>query len=270
MTPDLWNSCLCPDLTPYWTLKQSFHSQQIVLQARQSAVALPVSTMQGYALRFFVGQYTVDQVQHYCQQAFGESISPTLVVELLQWLLQYGVLAAESMEQAPASQPSSTRPQLRGTVQWIAHPDGYWILRNPEHLTYLQVCDRDKTVLDALAHYSPQQLIQSGLTTAEALNYLLRLLRATGMLEGTTPAPPAKRPFNPLQLLSFKVRLFNPDAWLEQHISKLHWIWSAPSFYTLVLLLSSSLVFGLHQRADIGLTTVQFLAHPTPTLILSF
>ena len=267
MTSDPWNSCLCPDLTPHWTLKQSPQSGQMVLHARQSSVALPVSATQGYALRYFTGHFTVEQVQEYCHQGLGDRVPPTLVVELLQWLLNCGVLAAE---RTPATDDASVGPRLRATVQWIAHPDGYWLLRNPDHLTYFQVSDRDKVVLDALSHHSPQSLIQAGLTTADTLHYLFRLLRATGMLEGTTPPSRAKQPFNPLHLLSFKLRLFNPDAWLERYIHKLHWIWTAPSFYTLLGLLSSSLIFGLHQRAEIQLTTQQFLTHLTPSIILSF
>ena len=37
--------------------------------------------------------------------------------------------------------------QLKSEVHWIQHPDNYWILRNPEYQTFLQVDNIDKNVI---------------------------------------------------------------------------------------------------------------------------
>ena len=36
--------------------------------------------------------------------------------------------------------------RLKSEVHWIQHIDGYWILRNPEYLTFLQVNNTDKNI----------------------------------------------------------------------------------------------------------------------------
>lgn len=38
-------------------------------------------------------------------------------------------------------------PKLKSTVLWIPHPDGYWILRNSEGVTCLQVDNSDKELI---------------------------------------------------------------------------------------------------------------------------
>ncbi|MDY7015782.1 MAG: hypothetical protein SVX43_19740 [Cyanobacteriota bacterium] len=40
------------------------------------------------------------------------------------------------------------------------------------------------------------------------------------MLPGTQPVKRKRGKFNPLQLLFFKLPLFNPDPWLNQHIHR--------------------------------------------------
>ena len=37
--------------------------------------------------------------------------------------------------------------QLKSEVHWIQHPDGYWILRNPEYPTFIQVDNLDKNII---------------------------------------------------------------------------------------------------------------------------
>ncbi|MCC3569818.1 MULTISPECIES: hypothetical protein [unclassified Microcoleus] len=58
----------------------------------------------------------------------------------------------ESISQNP-SEDSPTilyGPKLKSTVLWIPHPDGYWILRNSEGVTCLQVDNSDKEVMEQL------------------------------------------------------------------------------------------------------------------------
>jgi putative peptide zinc metalloprotease protein len=155
-------------------------------------------------------------------------------------------------------------------VQWIQHPDGYWLLRNPESVTFVQVSDRDKTIIEQLGHRPLAVLTQEYDITPKELRQLLQMLAATGMLEGTQPQKPPKRKFSPLQLLFFKVPLFNPDRWLTRHIHHLRWIWTRPFFLLLSFFLAGSVVIGLSQSAEILFTGQQLVASQGVALLLPF
>jgi putative peptide zinc metalloprotease protein len=257
--PSHW---ICPDLTPYWQLGQLRNSNQVILQALEGNQAFYFSEIEGYALRYFTGQFTVAQVQQFCQQQFNAALADHFVMELLQTLVNRKLLIRD--------EPVVSAPRFKASVHWIAHPDGYWILRNSEDVTFLQVSDRDKAILDVWEHGSPQAITQQFNITPEALQYLVRLLVVTGMLEGTTPPKPQPRKFHPMQLMFFKRRLCNPDRWLTRHVHALGWIWTKRSFFILLILLTFSGLIGLHQQAVIGLTAQQLLQHRQPAVALTF
>jgi uncharacterized protein (DUF983 family) len=75
------NDWICPDLTPYWKLKQRPNSDRVILQARQDNRQLKFSAAEGYALRHFTGTLTVAQICDKCQQKLGEAIAPTFIAE---------------------------------------------------------------------------------------------------------------------------------------------------------------------------------------------
>lgn len=159
---------------------------------------------------------------------------------------------------------------LKATVQWIHHPDDYWILRNVENHTYLQVTSQDKEAVDLLSQFPPQVVAQTCNTSPQDLQRLLKLLALTGMLEGTSPPKPPKRKFTPLNLLYFRRPLINPDRWLTTHISKLHWIWSRPIALILGSFLVLSAILGLAHRANITYFGQQPLQAHGSNLLLPF
>jgi putative peptide zinc metalloprotease protein len=159
---------------------------------------------------------------------------------------------------------------LKNAVQWIEHPNGYWVLRNTQDLTYLQVSPRDRQVIEALRQHAPQEVIRAYDVAPKELQHLLRLLSLTGMLEGTSPPKPPKRKFTPLQLLYFRRKLINPDQWLSQHIDKLHWIWTRPVAIILGIFLAYTAVLVLHHRAAITYFGQQLIAAHGGNLFIPF
>ncbi|MBD1895747.1 hypothetical protein [Coleofasciculus sp. FACHB-129] len=275
---------ICPDLTTYWKLGKVRDSQEFLLSALSGTRSLELCASEAYALRYFTGKFTIGQVQQQCQQKFSDTIPPDFVARLLQKLLDLEILAL------PDPQPSSTPTNehsvsgaafnsptsdvssrhLKACVQWIAHPDGYWILRNPTDVTFLQVSDRHKTIVDQLEQLPLTVIKQEQDINPEELRYLLQVLTATGMLEGTTPAKPAKRKFTPMQLLFFKVHLFNPDAWLTRHINSLRWLFSQPVAFLLCGFFAISTVIGFNQRSEILFAAQQLLKAYGGSLLLPF
>jgi putative peptide zinc metalloprotease protein len=188
-----------------------------------------------------------------------------------QPLIDNKILNTDNTKHQQTSQPAnSPNLQLKSCVQWIAHSDGYWILRNPEDVTFLQVDSQSKAAIEQLGKHPPADIAKHNNLTLNQLRYLLQLLTATGMLAGTQPAKPPKRKFTPLQLLFFKVPLFNPDAWLTRHINKLHWIWTGSTCLILCFFLALSLFIGLSQRPNIILTGQQLVANHGISLLLPF
>jgi len=101
------------------------------------------------------------------------------------------------------------------------------------------------------------------------LEYLLRMLAATGMLEGTKPDKPPRK-FSLLQLLFFTFPLFNPDNWLTQHLNKIRFIFN-PIFSALLLaFLSASIIIGISRQAEIIQASRPLWSQGFTNLILPF
>lgn len=269
---------ICPDLTPYWTLTPIPDSDQILLKAIDGNLRVIFSAAEGYALAYFTGKYTVLDIQTRCEQQFPGEISADFIEVLLDKLIELNILAQESSggEESSSDAESSAgdRPknshQLKSCVQWINHPDGYWILRNPEDFTFLQMSDSDKVIIDQLGRRSPTAIIEEFCITPQELKNLLRLLTTSAMLEGTTLPTPPRGKFNPMQLLYFRIPLFNPDPWLTRHIDGIRWIWTKPFAVILFLCLAASAVLGIRQREVILYTGQQLMEANGPALIIPF
>jgi putative peptide zinc metalloprotease protein len=208
LQPSHW---LCPDLRPYWQLAPVPGQDCVILQATQVDRQVHFSLAEGVVLQYFTGEYTIGQIQAHCR-----SLSPTpdFVPQLVQRLVGLDILAI------PGDLQNS--PRLKACVQWICHPEGYWILRNPEDVTFLQVSDRDYALISQLGQVPLAEFTHS----RTELHHLLQLLSATAMLEGSTLPQPPQCKFTPLHLLSFKFRLCNPDRWLTRHVDRLRWLWT--------------------------------------------
>ncbi|MFB2970233.1 site-2 protease family protein [Aerosakkonema sp. BLCC-F183] len=296
---------ICPDIRAYWKLAAIKGSDRVILLSAQGNNHFQFSAAEGYALRYFTGEFTALEIQNHLNREFQPTISANLVVELLQKLITLGILADEVEDEergreaerekqineafvhsysyskstsvnqtspTPPLSPSPTpnSPHLKPCVHWVAHPDGYWILRNPEDITFLQVGDRDKAIISQLGQLPTHLIAEEYCITQTELKYLLQLLAATGMLSGTKPAKPRPRKFTPLQLLSFKIRLFNPDKFLSRHIDKLRFLWTHPTAFLLSIFLLISAVIGFNQQPEIIFIGQQLLANYGSNLLLPF
>ena len=267
---------LCPDLTAYWQLAKKRDTEKVILQGKAGSRRYQFEAIEGYALRYFTGQFTVRQVQDFINQQFSNAVDPDCIAQLLQKLIALGVLETPTLEPLDNSTIDSTPKEtvtglnLKPCVHWIRHPDRYWILRNPESVTFLQVSDSDKAVIERLGKLPLEVIASEYERRKEDLQYLLRLLAATGMLEGTQPAKPLRRKFTPRQLLSFKFPLFNPDPWLTRHFDKIRFIYTPTFSFFLCVFLALSIVINLSQQATIVSTGQQLWATQGASLMIPF
>lgn len=119
------------------------------------------------------------------------------------------------------------KPQLKPAVHWVEHPEGYWILRNSTDITYFHVFNpKLKIAIDCLGQMALSDIAQQAGISRQQLLQLLEGLKRTKMLDGIDSPETKRRKFNPLQVLSFRVPLLNPDVWLTKHIEKINWLWS--------------------------------------------
>src|SRR4028119_78236 len=178
----------------------------------------------------------------------------------------------ESRYQNPSEDCPTTLygPKLKSTVQWIPHPDGYWILRNSEGVTCLQVDNADKEVMSQLGLKPISDIASEYDITLEDLQYLLQMLAETGMLEGTQPPKPPPNKFNIQQLLSFQIPLLNPDAWLTKHTGKLRWIWTWQFCFCMGVLISASLAVWVALADEVAASNQQLWATGEITTLLTF
>ncbi|MFP5273154.1 hypothetical protein [Coleofasciculus sp.] len=265
------NNWICPDITTYWKLSQQRDSSQFILHTPDNHHHHQFSPPEAQALRYFTGHYTVNQIQ----QKLGETLPPNFVKQLLQKLITLNILAPEPSHlnqpyPTPSLNPNPNQPHLKSSLQWIQHTDNYWILRNPEDRTFLQLNNQTKTVINALEHLPPNAICQTYNIPPNQLRTLLQQLAATAMLEGTKPPKPRRGKFTPLQLLYFRIPLFNPDSWLSRHVNNLSWIWTKHFALTLGLFLTVSLIIGLHQRQEILAIGQKLITIEGSNLLLPF
>jgi putative peptide zinc metalloprotease protein len=154
--------------------------------------------------------------------------------------------------------------KLKPAVQWIAHPDGHWILRNPEDMTFMEVDDFDKHAILQLGKQPLTNTLAECNLDLEDLQNLLRSLAQAGMLEGTKP-PKAK--FN---LLSFTIPLVNPDVWLSRHIDKLRWIWTWEFGFFLCAFIASSAAVWFGSSAEVAASHQQLWTAGKTENIIAF
>ncbi|MEC4805777.1 MAG: M50 family metallopeptidase [Jaaginema sp. PMC 1079.18] len=260
---------LCPNLAEHWQIGQLKRSQQYVLTAKTAKVRYLIEAPEAYALQHFNGKYTIAQIQQKCQKQFTSEIPPDLVLQLLQKLVNWGVIQDKTSPVSQTANPSPASP-FKACIQWIQHPEGYWILRNPEDVTFMQVDSQSKQAIEMLGKYPTAEISQQTGISAAQMKYLMQLLTVTAMLEGTKPPKPPKKPFTPMKLLFFKVPLFNPDPWLNRPTEALGWLWTKPFFLLLLAFLSVSAVVGLNWRSQILLTGGILWETQGATLVIPF
>ncbi|CBN58130.1 hypothetical protein OSCI_3630016 [Kamptonema sp. PCC 6506] len=164
-----WDKWICPDIRPGWKLARLRSSEEIILQAIEGGREFRFNEVEGYALRYFTGVLTVSEVQSRLSAEFSRC-DRDLVAKLVEKLLAMGILAR------------SQGPRLKAIAQWLEHPDGSWILRNPEEMTFLQVSPEEKVAIEQLG-VSQDASAAEFCITHEKLHALLELLAATAMLE---------------------------------------------------------------------------------------
>jgi putative peptide zinc metalloprotease protein len=262
--------CVCPDIRAHWKLLQVGNSDRVVLKAIACERQFQFSSLEALVLRHFTGDFTVAQTQARCEKQF--QIPPTFVEDVIERLVTLGILEKPTLESqsTPTSARQSRSLALKAAVEWIQHPEGYWILRNPEDITYLQLSDRDKQVVDSLQSSPPTEVATQFELDLSYVKHLFQLLAATGMLEGTQPAKPPRGKFTPMQLLFFKFKLFNPDYWLTRTLPYLRWIWTRSCFWVVCGLLTWATIIGLSQRAKILFTWQELWQHYQTSLMLPF
>ena len=160
--------------------------------------------------------------------------------------------------------------KLKSTIKWIPHPGGYWILRNPEGITCLQVDNSDKEIMSQFGLQPIADIALAYDITLEDLQYLLRMLAEMGMLEGTQSQKPPLNKFNIQQLLCFQIPLFNPDAWLSKHAGKLRWIWKWQFGFFLCALIGASVAVWLALADEVSASSQQVWATGEITTLLTF
>jgi putative peptide zinc metalloprotease protein len=297
------HASLCPDLRPYWQLCPGPEPDQVWLRSRTGDPQHCFFPMEAKALQGFVGQYTVAQLQRWCERGRRGSFPPDGVQQLLQRLIDLGVIDLESpaasldsstdlsihpwahpsMESArsdqsperpsaPGNQPARGQSplQLKPTVEWVETADGHWILRNLEDMTYMQIPAALRSLLLDLGSMSLGQAAANHGVAVQAVRSLLQQLALTGMLVGTMPPQPPKRKFKPTDLLFYKLSLCNPDRWLSRTFPAVAWIWTRPFALSLAGFLAGFAVVGLAQRQSIVHMGMQLWQAMGPGVFLPF
>jgi putative peptide zinc metalloprotease protein len=186
----------CLDLRPYWQVGRLPNSERVVLIDKENTSHYELSGMEGYALQSFTGKFTIARVQARCEQKFGSDCPKDLVIKLLDKLTNLGIIeeiVRDIEERETREESLSDLSYFKSCIEWIEHPDGYWILRNWEDMTYLQLDDCDKVALDDLGKMPLAEISLKYKISLEKLQHLIQLLGATGMLVGTTPPKPPKK-----------------------------------------------------------------------------
>lgn len=267
----------CPNLLIHWQILPASDSNQVFLQAIKAEQKILFSATEGYALKHFDGTFTVKQVQEKSQQQFGQEIDSTFMIKLLEKLAELKVLAIPKKNQIQKlntdSQTNETIKlyRLKSAVQWIEHPDRYWLLRlqNPDSIAYLQVSNHDKKLIADLGKLPIKTIIEKNKINSQYVQELLQNLARKGMLSGFEP-PKAKKNFSILQLLFFKFRLFNPDNWLNRHINKIQFVFTKEFCLLIGLFLGFTVALAISKQEVIYQVGKELWSNQHFSLIITF
>ena len=263
---------ICPNLQPHWHLEQSGDRWELVSPDRR----LPLTPETAYILQYFDGSLSVAQIQAQCEEHLGTTISPTLVIDTIQDLIDRGIFSLDRPEEIPAQLPLPLIPQqphsplLKPTVQWFYHPDSYWILRNSADVTrQLRISHRYQPAIDRLGLLPEKQLLGQYHLTPKELTTIWQNLTTAGMVEGYDLQPQKFR-LGFWQLAMGRFPLFNPDPWLSRTVPYLHWLWTAPFGYLLLIFLLISLLYGGQQQASFIYTWKILWGQHSPETLIQF
>ncbi|MBL1177203.1 hypothetical protein [Pantanalinema sp. GBBB05] len=269
MTLDVYQGLVCPNLRQSWQLIKAQQASHYVLRSLQGDRQYQCSIPEAHALSYFTGEYTIGQIQQFCQDQLG-NVPANLVVQLIYKLIDCHVLEPSVNE--PVSHPAATTDyRLKSSLHWFHHPDGYWILRNPNQVKYqMQVSDRHKTAIELLERLPLAQIVQQCQIPAAELRHLIQHLALAGMLVGIEPPKPPQRKFTPLNLLFFSLPLGNPDRWLSCHVDRLRWLWTPMFSLCLSIFLLVSLVYGIRHGQEFTTTAIALWQQRDLGLMLAF
>lgn len=240
---------ICPNLKPDCkreAVRDKSGRPHYRLRHIQNDIKLPLSQKAYEALGFFDGVSTTRQVQQRCQKELG--VGPGFVKHLIWKLVEHGILE------------DSQAVRLKPSVGWIPKPDGSWLLRNPEDMTYLEVHRDCKEAIDLLGKLPPSRIIKRCRIPPDDFRVLHHNLKKAGMLQGIERSQPPRK-FTLLRLLVQRWTLIkNPDRWLKRLANRLRWVWTTPYFLLLCGFLVVSLMAGWSWRSDLIETGQQILA----------
>ena len=272
-----YQAWICPNLLIHWEIIPAPDSNQVILQAIKAEQKFLFSATEGYALKHFDGTLTVKQVQQKCLSQFGQEIDSTFMIKLLEKLADLKVLAIPKNNKIQKNstdlQTTTTKNfyRLKSDVQWIRHPDGYWLLRlqNTDSIAYMQISNHDKKLIVNLSKLPVETIIDKFKINPQYVQGLLQKLAVKGMLEGIEP-PKAKKKFSILQILFFKFRLFNPENFLNRNINKLRFIFTAECFFLICAFLGFSLFIAFDKQENIYNFGQQLWSNQGFSLIIPF
>ncbi|MFW6296367.1 MAG: site-2 protease family protein [Halothece sp.] len=270
---------LCPNLADEWELNPVRKHQPVILKFKQEDIQHEFTHLEGYALRHFTGRYTVAQIQRFCQDfcsvILNENLPSDLVINLVEKLFALGILENaddELINSATKDSGENTAPELKlkSCVHWISHSSNYWILRNTEDITYLQVDQCDYEIISQFDKKPLAQIVNESGISIEELQEILKLLAATGMLEGTEPAKPNNKKFNLLQLLSFKLPLWNPDVWLSKNLNQVQFLFTRSFAFFILQYLTLFIIVAFQDIPTVVVTGHELWASYGAILLFPF
>ena len=163
--------------------------------------------------------------------------------------------------------------RFKSDVHWVQLPS-YWILRNPEDVTHMQIDDDTiKLLIDDIDNINLSFLAitkKYGISILE-VNCLMSQLANSAMLVGTKlPPPPPKGKWNPLHLLYIRYPLINPDIRLTKYVKYLEWIWTRTTGFFLIALLALASVLATDSHDKIVEAGKNLIENQGHELIIPF
>jgi putative peptide zinc metalloprotease protein len=251
---------------------------KVLLRSRQfPQLQHEFTAVEGYALQRFAGDRTLSAIQQACQREFPHLL-PDFVMHLVAKLATLDVLTIQTessevnrADAAGSGQPTPPAgPRLKEGVTWIPQPDGNWLLRNPDPLRYARIPADERPLVEALGSASIAALTERHDLDPGVVRPLLQTLAQGGFLAGVPAAKPKRGKFSPMQLLFFRIPLWNPDRFLDHHIDRLRWMWSRWFGVLLAGFLGLSAAIALARAGEMVYWGQQIWQHWGATVLIPF
>lgn len=250
------NSDFKPCLNSNWQLSKFGSNFTIQSKNNQNQRILLEPHEYDIVSSLFDGTNTLKYIQSIIfQKEFGD-IDPQKVEELCAILLENNVID-DGKDHLKIMPPQYTLG-LREGLEWIPRSNGFYYLRNPFDVTYMEVSEGTKDALLQFGRATYAEIYDDFGWDETDISSIQDALGKLNMLDSAVIYSD-KHKFSQESSWN-RIPFWNPDQWLEKRIKSIRFIWDKPSKFLIITFLVFTFSVSLSFRQSLSENALKILS----------